>query len=112
MGIDDDQFDRQKRISDWDQESISKAKVLVVGAGALGNEVIKTLCQIGIENIVLVDYDIVVLANLNRCIFFDESDALEKRLKAEVIAKKAKEQYPKTTIMPVIKKIEDRKSVV
>ncbi len=107
MGIDDDPLDRQKRISDWEQEPISEANVLVVGAGALGNEVVKSLLQLGVVKITLVDYDVIVKANLNRCIFFSEEDAENKRLKAEVIAEKAQVQYPSSKIIPAIKRIED-----
>ena len=34
-------FDRQKRITWWEQDKIKNAKVMVVGAGALGNETLK-----------------------------------------------------------------------
>ena len=36
----DDRFHRFKLIGWWDQERIRNAKILVVGAGALGNEII------------------------------------------------------------------------
>jgi len=63
---DEDRYDRQKRVENWDQECISNAKCLVIGAGALGNEVVKNLAQLGIKRIYLVDFDDVVMANLNR----------------------------------------------
>src|SRR6266542_2510616 len=37
-------------ISWWDREKVQKAKVLVIGSGALGNEVIKNLALMGIGN--------------------------------------------------------------
>ena len=40
---DSDRFDRMKRIEWMDVEKIHKARCLIVGAGALGNEVIKNL---------------------------------------------------------------------
>jgi len=36
----DDRFHRFKLISWWDQERLRNAKVLVIGAGALGNELL------------------------------------------------------------------------
>jgi len=39
----DDRFHRFKLISWWDQERLRNAKVLVIGAGALGNELLKNL---------------------------------------------------------------------
>lgn len=109
MDIDQDAFDRQKRISNWEQGPITNSNILVVGAGALGNEVVKSLCQLGVGKITLVDYDIVMKANLNRCIFFTAEDAEEKRLKAEVISERAQRQYPQTRISHIINKVEDLK---
>ncbi len=37
----DGRFDRFRLIGWWDQARLARAKVLVVGAGALGNEIIK-----------------------------------------------------------------------
>ncbi len=107
MENDADKLDRQKRIMNWEQESISKSNILIVGAGALGNEVVKSLLQIGANNITLVDFDTVVKANLNRSVFFTEEDAENKRLKAEAIAEKARKQFPESHLATVIKKIEE-----
>ncbi|MEK6954842.1 MAG: ThiF family adenylyltransferase [Candidatus Micrarchaeota archaeon] len=109
MEIDSDPFDRQKRIPSWEQGPITDANVLVVGAGALGNEVVKSLCQLGVGKITLVDYDIVVKANLNRCLFFTPEDAENKMLKAEAIAERAQKQYPETKISYIIRKVEELK---
>src|SRR5512137_1843244 len=73
--IDTDKFERSKRIGWFNFDLITKAKVLVVGAGALGNEVIKNLVLSGYRKISLVDMDHVVYSNLNRCVFFRESDS-------------------------------------
>ena len=40
---DDDRYSRLRLIAWWDQEKLAAARVLVVGAGALGNEVLKNL---------------------------------------------------------------------
>ena len=82
----DDRFQRLKRISWLSFNSIENTRVLVVGAGALGNEVAKNLLLSGFQNITLVDMDTIEHSNLNRCIFFTESDANHKRNKAEVVA--------------------------
>ncbi|MFH1443421.1 MAG: ThiF family adenylyltransferase [Candidatus Micrarchaeota archaeon] len=110
MGSDEDVQDRQKRISDWQQEGISKSKILVVGAGALGNEVLKSLLQLGVSDVSIMDYDIIVKANLNRCIFFTEEDAENKRLKAEILAERARRQFPSSTVTPINGRVEDIKS--
>ena len=105
--IDADQFDRQKRIAGWNQEAVSKSRVLVVGAGALGNEVVKGLAQIGVERITLVDFDKVVKANLNRCVFFCPRDAANGEFKARVISKRIRSVNKKTQVRAVIKKAEE-----
>jgi len=86
----EDKFERSKRIKWLDLDSIKKAKTLVVGAGAIGNEVCKNLLLSGFENITIVDMDHVERSNLNRCLFFSDLDADKKRLKAEVLAEKLK----------------------
>ncbi|MHC1784594.1 MAG: ThiF family adenylyltransferase [Anaerolineaceae bacterium] len=79
-------------ISWWEREKVEKARVLVVGAGALGNEVIKNLVLMGIGNIFIVDFDTVELANLSRSVLFRESDS--GREKAEVAAARVKDLNP------------------
>jgi len=65
---------------------------MVVGAGALGNEVIKNLVLMGVGYIYIVDFDTIEVANLSRSVLFRESDA--GRRKAEVAAARAKEINP------------------
>ena len=79
-------------ISWWEREKVEKAKIMVVGAGALGNEVIKNLALMGIGNIFIVDFDEIELANLSRSVLFRETDTGRK--KAEVAAARAKEINP------------------
>jgi molybdopterin/thiamine biosynthesis adenylyltransferase/DNA-binding transcriptional regulator YhcF (GntR family) len=79
-------------ISWWEREKVENAKIMVVGAGALGNEVIKNLVLMGIGNIFIVDFDEIELANLSRSVLFRESDTGRK--KAEVAAARAKEINP------------------
>ncbi len=51
-------------------DRVQSANVLVVGAGALGNEVVKNLSLLGLKSLTLVDMDRVSLSNLNRCVYF------------------------------------------
>ena len=44
--LDSELFDRQKRIKGWDQSKISNATVMVIGAGAVGNELVKNLAKV------------------------------------------------------------------
>ena len=67
---------------------------MVVGAGALGNEVLKNLALFGIGNIVVVDFDRIEKSNLCRSVLFRIEDAENKRSKAEVAARRIKEINP------------------
>jgi adenylyltransferase/sulfurtransferase len=85
---------RQELITWWDQSKLRAANVLVVGAGALGNEIVKNLALVGVGNITIVDMDTIELSNLSRCIFFRESD--DGSYKAEVLAREAERLNPYT----------------
>ncbi len=106
MHIDEDKHDRQKRVTGWNQEKITTAKVCVVGAGALGNEVVKNLLQLGVGKITIIDYDTIVKANLNRCVLFTEADAEKGVLKAEALRTRAKEFNKNAIVTPVIENVE------
>ena len=84
---DDEVFDRSRRIGWLDLESIFNARVMMVGAGALGNEVGKNLALSGFRRLTIVDMDHVVGSNLNRCLFFTKEDARRGAKKAEVVAR-------------------------
>ncbi len=79
-------------ISWWEREKVRNAKVMVIGAGALGNEVIKNLALMGIGNLFIVDFDKIEAANLSRSVLFRESD--NNRSKAEIAAARAKSINP------------------
>src|SRR5512138_3347361 len=83
-------------ISWWEREKVQKAQVLVVGAGALGNEVIKNLALMGVGYIFIIDFDKIEAANLSRSVLFREQD--NNRSKAEVVAARAKSINPNVHI--------------
>lgn len=89
---DDDRFGRFRLIGWWDQARLARAKVLVIGAGALGNEIVKNLCLLGVGNILIADMDRIENSNLSRSVLYRASD--NGKLKADVAAKSAKELYP------------------
>ncbi len=70
---------------DWfDQAKLSQARVVVVGAGATGNEVLKNMCLLGIGHIHIIDFERIEVHNLTRAVLFTESDI--GRYKAEAAA--------------------------
>lgn len=84
--IEEDPSSRQKLIPGWSQEKIRNSRVLVVGAGALGNEVIKNLVLLGVGFIRVVDYDVVSPSNLSRSVLFTKADAEARRPKVDAVA--------------------------
>src|SRR5687768_1439242 len=87
----EERFARLRAIEWWDQEKVKSARVLVVGAGALGNEVIKNLALLGVGNFVVVDMDRIEASNLSRSVLFRETD--EGEFKATCAARAAREIY-------------------
>ena len=66
VGAAEDRYHRQSLIEWWDQGKVSRARVLVVGAGALGNEVLKCLALMGVGQILVYDMDRIERSNLSR----------------------------------------------
>jgi molybdopterin/thiamine biosynthesis adenylyltransferase len=96
----DGRYDRQELITWWDQDRLASARVLVVGAGALGNELIKNLALLGIGTVLVIDLDAIENSNLSRCVLFREED--EGRFKAEVVAEAARALNPEVNVIPVV----------
>ena len=89
---DGDRFERFKLIGWWDQARLARARVLVVGAGALGNEIVKNLALLGVGNLFVADMDRVENSNLSRSVLYRESD--NGAYKATAAARAARDIYP------------------
>jgi len=87
-----ERFSRFEKVEWWDQPRLRNARVLVVGAGALGNEVIKNFALLGIGHVAIADMDMIEISNLTRSPLFRESDA--GKPKAECAARAARDLYP------------------
>ena len=88
----DHRFERFEHISWWDQKRLEGAKVVVIGAGALGNEILKNLALLGVGQVFVADFDTIEHSNLSRSILFREADC--GRPKSEVAAAAARDVYP------------------
>ena len=92
----EDRYARHRLIDGWDQDRLSRAAVMVAGAGAIGNEVIKLLALLGFGHILIVDFDTVEISNLTRSLLFREADV--GRPKSEAAAERAREINPQITV--------------
>jgi adenylyltransferase/sulfurtransferase len=89
----------------WQLDRLRRAVALVVGAGALGNEVGKNLALMGVRLIIVVDKDVVEVSNLTRSVFFRESD--HGLPKARVLARRLRELNPDVAVLPLEGALED-----
>jgi molybdopterin/thiamine biosynthesis adenylyltransferase len=95
----DGRFSRFRLIGWWDQEKLRSARMLVIGAGALGNEILKNLALLGFAHIVIVDLDSIEASNLSRSILYRAADI--GRPKAEAAADAVKNIFPEARVHPI-----------
>lgn len=96
---DSDRYSRLRLIGWWDQDKIRAAKVLVVGAGAIGNEVLKNLALLGVGRIYVIDLDEIEDSNLTRSILFRHEDC--GKSKAIAAAEEVRDINPDVNITPI-----------
>lgn len=80
-----DRYSRQRLftpIGNAGQDKLAQAKVLIVGAGALGTGIAETLVRAGVGHLVIADRDYVEWSNLQRQQLFSEADAAGRVPKA------------------------------
>lgn len=103
--FEEDRYSRLRLIPWWDQERLKNATIMVVGAGAIGNELIKNLTLLGIGRILIFDMDGIESTNLTRSVLYRAKDV--GRYKAEVAAERAMEMNPDVKAKAFISNIID-----
>lgn len=83
------------------KDVLDSAKIMVVGCGALGNEVLKNLALMGVGNLVIVDFDTVEPRNLSRSVLFSETENSIGETKVDVAAKAIRKINPAVKIKTI-----------
>lgn len=89
----DGRYLRHSAIDWFDQAALKAARIAVIGAGAVGNEVLKNLALLGVGTIDIFDPDTIEEHNLTRSVLFRDSNIGET--KAAVAAHRVQELDPK-----------------
>jgi len=89
-------YARHELMPGWNQQKLADAKVIIVGMGALGNEVARILTMSGVGRLLLCDPDRIEESNLSRTLLFRQSDI--GNFKVEAAAAALKEFNPEIRV--------------
>lgn len=102
MAFSEDEIERYARhivlagVGGPGQQKLRAARVLVVGAGGLGNPVVQYLAAAGVGTLGIADDDVVSLSDLQRQVMFETADV--RRLKVDCAAEALTRQNPHVAV--------------
>ena len=98
-------YDRQQilpQIGPEGQAKLGRARLLLVGCGALGSVVAEMLVRTGVGSLKVVDRDLVELSNLQRQVLFDEADATRELPKAVAAGERLRKINSQVNVEPIV----------
>ncbi len=99
-------YDRTLELSTFSEEKLSilkQTKVLIIGAGGIGQTVSTYLVTNGVENLTLCDFDVAEISNLNRQILLTEKHIGEP--KVDIVKKQLQKRNGEAKIQSLFTKI-------
>ncbi|MFJ1268641.1 ThiF family adenylyltransferase [Legionella lytica] len=101
---------RAKENKHQKQQSLSEIKVVILGLGGVGSNVLLNLAALGVLNFRIVDYDKVSLSNLNRQILYSNTDI--GHYKSDMAKQRILQFLPNANIECCNKKLESTDDVL
>lgn len=102
-GAAQEKYSRLRLIPWWNQEKIAHCRLLVIGAGALGNEILKNAALLGFAQVVVVDMERIEESNLSRAVMFRAEDVGGS--KAEIAARAYRSIAPEASIHALVENV-------